>query len=86
VLAQWVVGAAAIPFVSTFQPSERAKAAGAAVEVDIGAIKPGEKLTVEWRGKPVWIVRRTPEQLASLGQTQRPSTGGPQIQSASPAR
>lgn len=60
------VGAVAIPFVSTFQPSERAKAAGAAVEVDIGAMKPGEKLTVEWRGKPVWIVRRTPEQLAAL--------------------
>ncbi len=60
------VGAAAIPFVSTFQPSERAKAAGAAVEVDIAGIKPGEKMTVEWRGKPVWIVRRTPEQLASL--------------------
>ena len=42
------------------------KAAGAPVQVDISAIKPGEKLTVEWRGKPVWIVRRTPEQLASL--------------------
>lgn len=59
--------ATAIPFVSTFQPSERAKAAGAAVEVDIAGIKPGEKMTVEWRGKPVWIVRRTPEQLAILG-------------------
>ena len=58
--------ATAIPFVSTFQPSERAKAAGAAVEVDIAEIKPGEKITVEWRGKPVWIVRRTPEQLAAL--------------------
>lgn len=58
--------ATAVPFVSTFTPSERAKAAGAAVEVDISGIKPGEKLTVEWRGKPVWIVRRTPEQLASL--------------------
>ncbi len=39
---------------------------GAAVEVEIGALQPGEKLTVEWRGKPVWIVRRTPEQLAAL--------------------
>ncbi len=56
----------AVPFISTFQPSERAKAAGAAVEVDIGALKAGEKMTVEWRGKPVWIVRRTPEQLAIL--------------------
>ena len=59
--------ATAIPFVSTFQPSERAKAAGAAVEVDIAGLKPGEKVTVEWRGKPVWVVRRTPEQLAALG-------------------
>ncbi|HEV6967868.1 ubiquinol-cytochrome c reductase iron-sulfur subunit [Roseateles sp.] len=58
--------ATAVPFVSTFAPSERAKAAGAPVEVDIGGIKPGEKLTVEWRGKPVWIVRRTPEQIAAL--------------------
>ena len=59
-------GFVAVPFVSSFEPSERARAAGAAVEVDIGGIKPGEKLTVEWRGKPVWIVRRTPEQLAAL--------------------
>jgi ubiquinol-cytochrome c reductase iron-sulfur subunit len=61
--------AVAVPFISTFAPSERAKAAGAPVQVDISAIKPGEKLTVEWRGKPVWIVRRTPEQLASLKKT-----------------
>ena len=59
-------GAVAVPFISAFSPSERAKAAGAAVEVDISAIKPGEKLTVEWRGKPVWIIRRTPEQLDAL--------------------
>lgn len=59
-------GAAAVPFVSSFQPSERARAAGAAVEADISALKPGEKMTVEWRGKPVWIIRRTPEQLAEL--------------------
>lgn len=58
--------ATAVPFVSTFQPSEKAKAAGAAVEVDISGLKPGEKITVEWRGKPVWIVKRTPEQLAEL--------------------
>ncbi len=58
--------AAAVPFVSSFQPSERARAAGAAVEVDISALKPGEKVTVEWRGKPVWIIKRTPEQLATL--------------------
>ena len=60
------VGAAAVPFISTFQPSEKARAAGAAVEADISNLKPGEKMTVEWRGKPVCIVRRTPEQLAAL--------------------
>jgi len=58
--------AVAVPFVSTFTPSERAKAAGAAVEADISGLKPGEKMTVEWRGKPVWIVRRTKEQLDAL--------------------
>ena len=62
--------ATAVPFVSTFQPSEKARAAGAPVEVDISGLKPGEMLTVEWRGKPVWIVRRTPEQLASLEKTE----------------
>ncbi len=62
------VGAAAVavPFVSSLQPSERAKAAGAAVEVDITTLQPGEKRVVEWRGKPVWIMKRTPEQLANL--------------------
>ncbi len=58
--------AAAVPFVSSFAPSERARAAGAPVQVDISALKPGDKLTVEWRGKPVWIFRRTPEQVAAL--------------------
>jgi len=62
--------AVAVPFVSTFAPSERAKAAGAAVEVDISGIKPGEKVTVEWRGKPVWIIRRTPEQVQTLKKTE----------------
>ncbi|HKX39589.1 MAG TPA: ubiquinol-cytochrome c reductase iron-sulfur subunit [Burkholderiaceae bacterium] len=57
---------AAVPFVASFEPSERARAAGAAVEADISGLKPGDKMTVEWRGKPVWIVRRTPEQLAEL--------------------
>ncbi len=58
--------AVAVPFVSTLEPSERARAAGAPVQVDISGIKAGEKLTVEWRGKPVWIMRRTPEQVAAL--------------------
>jgi ubiquinol-cytochrome c reductase iron-sulfur subunit len=62
-------GFTAVPFVSSFTPSERAKAAGAAVEVDISALKPGEMQTVEWRGKPVWILKRTPEQLESLKKT-----------------
>ena len=53
-------------FVSTFEPSERAKAAGAPVEVDIADLKPGEMKTVEWRGKPVWIVKRTPDMVESL--------------------
>jgi len=61
--------ATAVPFVASFTPSERAKAAGAPVEVDIGGLKPGEKTVVEWRGKPVWILHRTPEQLASLKKT-----------------
>ena len=56
--------------VSTFQPSERAKAAGAPVEVDISTLNPGEMRTVEWRGKPVWILKRTPEMMASLASTE----------------
>ena len=56
-------------FISTFEPSERAKAAGAPVEVDIADLKPGEMKTVEWRGKPVWIVKRTPEMVAALKKT-----------------
>jgi ubiquinol-cytochrome c reductase iron-sulfur subunit len=58
--------ATAVPFVASFAPSERAKAAGGPVEVDISDIPPGGSKTVEWRGKPVWIVRRTPEMLAVL--------------------
>lgn len=69
--------AVAVPFVSSFQPSERARAAGAAVEVDISALQPGEKLTVEWRGKPVWIMKRTPEQLKGLAEVE-PQLADPQ--------
>lgn len=58
--------AVATPFVMSMLPSERAKAAGAPVEVDISKIAPGSMLTVEWRGKPVWIVSLTPEMGASL--------------------
>lgn len=62
-----LAAAAAVPFVASFTPSERARAMGAAVEVDIGDLPPGGMRTVEWRGKPVWIVRRTPEMIAALG-------------------
>lgn len=65
------VGAAAVayPLVRTFEPSERAKAAGAPVEADIAGMLPGELRRVEWRGNPVWIVRRTPAMIASLKKT-----------------
>jgi ubiquinol-cytochrome c reductase iron-sulfur subunit len=56
----------AVPFVSSLAPSERARAAGAPVEVDLSDIEPGQMKTVEWRGKPVWVLRRTPEMLATL--------------------
>lgn len=59
-------GVATIPFVSSMLPSERAKAAGAPVEVDISGLDPGQKLTVEWRGKPVWLVYRTQEMLSAV--------------------
>ena len=58
--------AAALPFAATMLPSERAKALGAPVEADIGALAPGEMQVVEWRGKPVWIIRRTKEMLDSI--------------------
>lgn len=58
--------AVAVPFVKSMTPSERAKAAGAPVEVDISKVKPGEMMTAEWRGKPVWIINRTEEMLANL--------------------
>jgi len=65
-----VVGSAfaAWPFLASWQPSARAKAAGAPVEVDISKIEPGQMLTVEWRGKPVWILYRTPQMISKLGE------------------
>jgi ubiquinol-cytochrome c reductase iron-sulfur subunit len=71
VVATSVVGGAAslgaaLPFVASMLPSERAKAAGAPVEVDLSKIAPGQLEIVEWRGKPVWVIRRTQEMLASL--------------------
>ncbi len=58
--------AAAVPFLASLAPSERAKSAGAPVEVDISKVEPGQMMTVEWRGKPVWIIHRTKEMLDSL--------------------
>jgi ubiquinol-cytochrome c reductase iron-sulfur subunit len=58
--------AVAVPFVMSMFPSERAKAAGAPVEVDIAKLEPGQKIDVEWRGKVVWLINRTPEMLATL--------------------
>lgn len=61
------VAGVAVPLVMSMLPSARAKAAGAPVEVDISKVEPGMLLTVEWRGKPVWIVNRTKEMLDLLG-------------------
>ena len=77
-------GFVATPFISSFQPSERAKAAGAAVEVDISDIKPGEKKTVEWRGKPVWIIRRTTEQVEALKKSDAQLADPQSVRSAYP--
>lgn len=62
------VGALAtlVPFVSSMLPSERAKAAGAPVEADISKLEPGQMMTVEWRGKPVWIIHRNKEMMDTL--------------------
>lgn len=74
--------AALVPFVSSLLPSERAKAAGAPVEVDISKLEPGQMMTVEWRGKPVWVLRRTAEMLAALETNEQrladPVSGEPQ--------
>ena len=66
--AAGAVGSAAVvwPFLKSMRPSERALAAGAPVEVDITGMAPGEMKRVEWRGKPVWVVRRTPEMLEAV--------------------
>lgn len=58
---------ATVPFVLSMNPSARAKAAGAPVEVDLSKVEPGMLLAVEWRGQPVWVVQRTPEMLELLG-------------------
>ena len=62
--------ALAIPYVSTFRPSARAEAAGAPVEVAVGDLRPGQRLEVEWRGRPVFVIRRTQEALAQLAEVE----------------
>lgn len=59
--------AAAIPFISYMRPSARAKVTGGPVEVDLTKVRLGEQVTVKWRGKPVWLLHRTPEMLANIG-------------------
>src|SRR5258708_32969677 len=61
--------ATTVPFAASMLPSERAEALGAPVEVDIGRLNPGGKMTVEWRGQPVWILHRTPEMLEEINRT-----------------
>ena len=86
VLATSVAGGAAtvgaaVPFVASMLPSERAKAAGAPVEVDISRLAPGELGVYEWRGKPVWVIRRTKEMIESL-QAVVPNLTDPQSKSS----
>nr|VFK64042.1 MAG: ubiquinol-cytochrome c reductase iron-sulfur subunit [Candidatus Kentron sp. TUN] len=66
VIAGVGAGFAAVPFVSSWQPSAKAKAIGAPVEVDISKLESGQRLTVTWRGKPVWVIRRTQDTLDAL--------------------
>ena len=61
--------AAAVPFVASFTPSERAKAAGAPIQVDLSTVPPGEMRTFEWRGKPVWVLHRTPAMIEAVKKT-----------------
>ena len=63
-------GFAIAPFIISWQPSARAQAAGAPVEADISRLEPGQMLTVEWRGKPIWIVRRTEQNMNELEQVE----------------
>lgn len=82
------VGAAVTlwPFVSTMGPSARALAAGAPVEIDVSKLEPGQKIQVEWRRKPVWIIRRSDDMLASLAKTEDrlrdPHSTAPEMQPA----
>ena len=79
-------GFAAVPFIASWNPSARAKAAGAPVEADFSKLQPGQMMRVEWRGKPVWIVRRTEKNLKDLvGLTASLSDPSSAIESQQPA-
>ncbi|QJQ96420.1 MULTISPECIES: ubiquinol-cytochrome c reductase iron-sulfur subunit [Halomonadaceae] len=72
--ATTVVGAVgavgvAVPFVASWQPSARARAAGAPVRADVSKLEPGQRMTVEWRGRPVWIINRTPDMVERIENT-----------------
>ena len=58
--------AVAVPFLKSWNPSARAKTAGAPVQADIGKLEPGQQIIVKWRGKPVWVVRRDQKALETL--------------------
>jgi ubiquinol-cytochrome c reductase iron-sulfur subunit len=80
------LAATAVPFVSSMQPSARTQAAGAPVEVDISKLKPGDLMVVEWRRKPVWILRRTQEELDHLAEVQAGDLRDPEsVESEQPA-
>lgn len=64
------VGLVAVPFLQSLRPSARAQALGGAVTVDLGFLEPGEQIIIIWRGKPVWVLRRTPAMLERLNQAQ----------------
>ncbi len=76
--------AAAVPFLASWQPSARAQVAGAPVIEDISKLGPGQRVIVQWRGQPVWILRRTEEQLAALpgedGRLRDPNSDNPEQQ------
>ena len=75
-------GFAAVPFLASLPPSERAKALGAPVTIDISKMEPGQQVVAVWRRQPVWVIRRTPEMLAGLekvaGQLADPESAVPQ--------
>ena len=73
---------AAVPFVASWNPSAKARSAGAPVRVNISKLEPGQQMTVEWRGQPVWVIRRTPEMIEQVkqmdGRVQDPQSEEPQ--------